>query len=52
LLGDDFFQLQGLALEVFDFAPRSIELAQFASRVIAALLIALFMRETYPKDLR
>ena len=42
----------GIGLEA-DLTPRSIELAQFASRplllgVIAALVIALFMRETYP----
>ena len=42
----------GIGLEA-DLTPRSMELAQFASRplllgVIAALVIALFMRETYP----
>jgi hypothetical protein len=43
----------GLGLDA-DLTPRSIELAQFAGRplllgIIVALLIALFMRETYPR---
>jgi MFS family permease len=42
----------GLGLDA-DLTPRSMELAQFASRplllgVIVALVIAIFMRETYP----
>ena len=46
----------GLGLEA-DLTPCSIELAQFASRplllgIIAALLIALFMRETYPRAIQ
>ena len=43
----------GLGLDA-DLTPRSMELAQFASRplllgIIIALLIAVFMKETYPK---
>ena len=43
----------GIGLDA-ELTPRSIELAQFASRplllgIVVALLVALFMRETYPK---
>jgi hypothetical protein len=43
----------GLGLEA-DLTPRSIELAQFASRplllgILLSLLVAVVMRETYPR---
>ena len=57
LVGGIMISRPGMRIEVgleADLEPRSMELAQFASRplllgVIVALLIAVFMRETYPR---